>query len=84
MQPLPQAMSKTFLAVAALAILSIAASAGACPSCATGTEARALVWRDDFFYFAAVIALKFLVILAICWRVEALGKPDVRARSGVT
>jgi hypothetical protein len=72
-------MPKAFLAAAVLALLSVTMPASACPSCAAGIEARTQVWRDDFAYFACAIALKFLIVLAVAWRVNAVGKPAAHA-----
>lgn len=76
-------MFKGFLAAAVLALLSITIPASACPNCAAGIEARTLVWRDDFAYFACAIALKFLIVLAVAWRVNAVGKPAAQVDADV-
>ena len=46
----------------------------ACPSCATGRQARSEVWDDEFALHLLFAALPFLVIGAICVRVEAMDR----------
>jgi len=61
------------LALAAFAsLMAVATPASACPSCEVGERARALVWSDGFRTKLGVAALPFLVIGAICLRVEKM------------
>jgi hypothetical protein len=54
--------------------LALPSSAGACPSCPIGNQARSEVWNQDFGFNVFVALLPFLVIGAICARVEAIGR----------
>ncbi|MFZ5893895.1 MAG: hypothetical protein ACOY0T_22730 [Myxococcota bacterium] len=70
--------SRIAASVASLTLV-VAAPAAACPSCALATEVRTRFWADDFGYHLAVAALPFLLILAVCWRLErAAGRDEVR------
>jgi hypothetical protein len=67
------------LVVVACAVLE-ARTAAACPSCASGREARSEVWNDDFGENLLLAAFPFLVIGGICVRAEAIGRrPAARA-----
>jgi hypothetical protein len=70
-------------AAVALTLSSTMAPAEACPKCAPGVEARRQVWTEDFGRNLAVALLPFVIIGAICVRVERIGRPPrERARSG--
>jgi hypothetical protein len=69
---------RLFIVSIALCAVSIATPAGACPNCVVGREARARVWSDAFAPRLAVAVLPFLLIGAICLRVEGLGRPPNR------
>jgi hypothetical protein len=45
-----------------------------CPDCLVGSQARAQFLNDDLGFNLAAILLPFLVIGAICLRVEARGR----------
>jgi hypothetical protein len=53
-------------------------SAHACPNCAAGVQARREVWGEDFAFHLLVALLPFLIIGAICVRLEVAG---AKARS---
>jgi hypothetical protein len=68
-------------AVVALPVIAtslLAAPLQACPSCPTSREARSQVWSHDFALNLLFTALPFLVIGAICVRVEAIGRSGPR------
>lgn len=43
----------------------------ACPSCATGVQARSQVWTNQFAFNLTVAILPFVIIGAICWVLES-------------
>jgi hypothetical protein len=55
----------------AMLVLCEAARVAACPSCATGQQARSDVWSDGFFTNMAIALLPFLVIGVICVWLES-------------
>lgn len=57
--------------------------ASACPGCAAGVQARGEVWSQDFAKNLAFCTLPFLVIAALCVRVERLGRPQGASRGQV-
>jgi hypothetical protein len=57
-----------WLAIAVAPLL--AAPAQGCPDCALGREARREAWADDFALELLATALPFVVIGAVCVRVE--------------
>jgi hypothetical protein len=61
------------------AVLATTRSAQACPSCAIGVQARAEVWNDAFESRLVVALLPFLIIGAICFGAERIGRPALRA-----
>jgi hypothetical protein len=63
------------LVLAAFAVLEPRPAAAACPSCATGRQARSEVWKDDFGANLLVAVFPFLVIGGICLRAETIGRP---------
>jgi hypothetical protein len=58
---------RAFLSASALLLTR---TASACPNCALGRQARADVWSYDFTWNLAVALLPFLVVGAICSRLE--------------
>jgi hypothetical protein len=65
---------------AAVAIMA-AQPAYACPSCATGVQARAEVWDDEFEWNLFTALIPFLVIGAICLRAERVRRPALHTTS---
>jgi hypothetical protein len=61
-------------ATALAALLAMATPAAACPSCATGQQARSEVLAGDFGIHLLEMALPFLVIGALCVPVDAIGR----------
>jgi hypothetical protein len=61
--------------LALTAAVAFASPARACPDCAAGQQARREVWRDDFAFYLSVAVLPFLLIGAVCARIEAMGRP---------
>jgi hypothetical protein len=49
-----------------------------CPNCPVSVQARARFFDDDFGFNLAALLLPFLIVGAVCLRIEALG----RARRG--
>jgi hypothetical protein len=71
----PRAGALAFVLVATFAVPR---SVAACPDCAVGRQARAAVVRDDFGKNLFVALLPFLLIGAVCLRVETIGRDDDR------
>jgi hypothetical protein len=65
----------------ACALLLLAPPACACPRCAEGMQARQAVLHEDFGRNLAVAALPFLLIGALCARLDAIGKNGERRLS---
>jgi len=57
-----------------VAVLTCSAPALACPSCAPGLQARAEVWSDGFLRNLATAALPFVVVGAVCARLQKVGR----------
>jgi hypothetical protein len=53
-------------AASVVAAVGVTSSADACPSCATGRQARSEVWNDDFGFHLFAALLPYLLIGAIC------------------
>jgi len=66
------------LGLAVCATVAVAPAALACPDCAVGRQARTEVWNDDFAFNLFVALLPFLMIGAVCLRVEAIGRATVQ------
>lgn len=60
----------TLLVLLALGAALAPAPAHACPNCAVGREARAEFFGDDFLRNLATAALPFVIIGAVCARVQ--------------
>jgi hypothetical protein len=58
---------------AVLVANSFSTSLSACPNCALGREARALICQADFGPNLLAVVLPFLVIGAVCAQVEKAG-----------
>jgi hypothetical protein len=77
----------TFLFVALLAACAVLArtqSAHACPNCAAGVQARAEVLNEAFESNLFVTLLPFLIIGAICFGAEQIGRPMPRISQAAT
>lgn len=78
----PHAVAMVRSAVAVLSVgatLFLATPAAACPNCAVGRQAKLEVWNDDLARNLFVAFLPFLVIGAICVRVECIGRRQSKA-----
>jgi hypothetical protein len=62
-------------ALALVAVAAVAFSAGACPNCPAGRQARCEVWNDHFGFNLFVVLLPFLLIGAICFCAERSRRP---------
>jgi hypothetical protein len=81
-----RALSVAFLralvvCAALIATVAMSSAVEACPSCAAGLQARSEVWNSDFAFNLFVAVLPFLVIGAICGRVEAIGRASSDPRT---
>ena len=56
-------------------VLARAFTAHACPSCATGEQARSEVWTDGVAANVGIALLPFVIIGAICVWAEARARP---------
>jgi hypothetical protein len=74
-------LQRVVVALALSGALLLPAAAQACPDCSEGREARRQVWRDDFSSNFAVALLPFLIIGAICVRVDAMGRRAPASRA---
>lgn len=61
--------------LAVIALIAIARSASACPSCPSALVTRAQIFDEGFFRNLAVAVLPFLLIGAVCVRVQEIGRP---------
>jgi hypothetical protein len=79
MRPMPSRTERLRWAFAALliaaAVTCSARPASACPGCAAASAARAEIFGEAFFRNLAVAALPFVIIGAVCARVQRLGRP---------
>lgn len=57
-------------------VIITAAPAAACPDCAEGRQARADVYGADFTRQLMILLVPFLLIGAVCSRVERIGRPS--------
>jgi hypothetical protein len=57
----------------------VARSAGACPDCAVGREARAQLWTDDFGPNLLLALIPFLFIGAVSVWANRIGRATPRA-----
>lgn len=64
----------TWLALTLVASVGAACPAEACPDCATGREARAQVWGDDFGVDLLLGLAPFLIIGAISAWANRIGQ----------
>ena len=76
-EPWPlRAMLRAFCGAGVCAtVVALSGPAAACPRCAEGMLARAAVLREDFGRNFAFSVLPFLIIGAVCARVEGIGRP---------
>jgi hypothetical protein len=58
----------------AAALACFAPSARACPGCEAASVARSEIFGDGFFRNLAVAVLPFVIIGAVCLRVQNLGR----------
>lgn len=64
------------------ALVLVAGTAAACPGCPVGAQARRELWQQDFAYHLAIVIAPFLVIGAICLRLELAGRAAPVSDSG--
>lgn len=55
-------------------MLAISRSVAACPNCALGREARALVWTEDFLFNLLLVIVPFLLIGAVSALANRVGQ----------
>jgi hypothetical protein len=72
-----------FIAVACMTLL-FAVEAAACPNCAIGQQARNQVLSEDFGANLVVAVLPFLIIVAVCLRVERIGTASKSRRASTS
>ena len=74
-------------ATALVTLLIAARSAGACPDCAVGRQARAQLWTDDFGLNLVLALVPFLIIGAVSLWANRIGRaadPPTAARRAST